>query len=25
VEDLSADKWWPEPEIVTRAKNEGLL
>ena len=25
AEDLSVDKWWPEPEIVTKAKIEGLL
>jgi phytoene dehydrogenase-like protein len=25
VEDLGIPKWWPEPEIVTRARKEGLL
>jgi phytoene dehydrogenase-like protein len=25
VEDLGVQKWWPEPEIVTRAREEGLL
>jgi phytoene dehydrogenase-like protein len=25
VEDLGIDKWWSEPEIVTRARENGLL
>jgi len=25
AEDLGLSKWWKEPEIVTRAKEEGLL
>jgi len=25
LEDLGIPKWWPEPEIVTRARKEGLL
>lgn len=25
AEDLAIDKWWKEPEIVTEAKNKGLL
>ena len=25
VEDLGIDRWWPEPEIVRRAKEAGLL
>jgi hypothetical protein len=25
AEDLGVSKWWKEPEIVTRAKKEGLL
>jgi phytoene dehydrogenase-like protein len=25
LEDLGIEKWWPEPDIVTRAREEGLL
>ncbi len=25
IEDLGIQKWWPEPAIVTKAKQEGLL
>ena len=25
VEDYGIEKWWPEPEIVTRARQEGLI
>jgi phytoene dehydrogenase-like protein len=25
AEDYGVDKWWPEPEIVTRARQEGLI
>lgn len=25
VEDLGIEKWWPEPEMVTRARKSGLL
>ena len=25
AEDCGVDKWWPEPETVTRAREEGLL
>jgi phytoene dehydrogenase-like protein len=25
AEDLGIEKWWPEPEIVTRARQRGLL
>ena len=25
VEDHSVDRWWPEPEIVTKARQAGLI
>jgi phytoene dehydrogenase-like protein len=25
LEDLGITKWWPDPEIVIRARKEGLL
>ena len=25
AEDLGIDKWWPEPQMITKARREGLL